>query len=1025
MMRLRSLLPALVLCAALPAAAAEPSRQPLLRVETGAHTGGISSMATDAANRYLVTGGQDKTVRLWSRSSGELLKVIRPPIGDGGRGNVFTVAMSPDGATVAVGGNFCNWFEKTYCAYLFDTASGRMTRRIGGLPEAVTHIAYSPDGSLLALGLREPGGLRLIRAVDGAEAGADADYAGFIDDIHFDGRGRLATASGDANVRVYAYGDGGLRLIVKKHVREFAGSWGRPRAVRFSPDGTRLAVGQSRGASWVSVHDPATLNTLYLASTNWERNTGVASLEWSADGEYLYAGTVGIENKPFFVRRWSSGGRGFATDLPTGNGFVMSVLAMKDGGLAFATEQPAVGLYDGTGKLAWWRTQQAASFYAGTEAFKVSADGLRVEFDYGDKRGVLNFDVAARRLAHGPSKDVAVRAPATAAGRLNFYNQWRDTRRALMVGKRRLALGAFETTRSLSIAPDARTFAVGTSSQLRSFAGDGRQLWAVPSVSDAYAVNHSGDGRLIVAAFGDGTIRWYRRDRGRLLATLYVAPDLKRWVLATPTGFYDASVGAEDFVGWHVNRAANEESDFFPVSRLRARFYRPEVVARILASADDAQALKLAAAALGAPAVVPKPPAPPVVAPPPPPVAATPPPAPVTPPAPPVAVTPPPAPETAPEAAPDREEAVESTVQQAVVDISQVLPPVVTILSPAPGTAVSSSAVTVRYLLRSAGDAPVIGVRARVNGLAQSARNLAVAAQGETREITVNVPPEDAEIMLFAENRHGVSAPASVRVAWQGKPPAPAAEAKPVLYVLAIGVSAYDKPEYRLNYAAKDARDFVATVQKQKGRMYSDVVVRLLADHDASSGSVIAGFTWLQQQVTPKDVGMVFIAGHGLNDERGRYYFLPANVDLDRLEATGVPFNEIRTRLANLNGKGLLFVDTCHAGNVMGGRLGLSNDVNGMLNELSSPEYGLVVLASSTGKQFSLEDSSWGNGAFTKALVEGLNGQADLKKRGRITHKMLDFYVSDRVDELTHGQQTPVNPSPQGVPDYPVALTGT
>ena len=49
----------------------------------------------------------------------------------------------------------------------------------------------------------------------------------------------------------------------------------------------------------------------------------------------------------------------------------------------------------------------------------------------------------------------------------------------------------------------------------------------------------------------------------------------------------------------------------------------------------------------------------------------------------------------------------------------------------------------------------------------------------------------------------------------------------------------------------------------------------------------------------------------------------------------------------------------------------------------------------------------------------------NLKHRGRITHKMLDFYVSDRVEELTDGKQTPVNPSPQGVPDYPIAAAGT
>ena len=315
-------------------------------------------------------------------------------------------------------------------------------------------------------------------------------------------------------------------------------------------------------------------------------------------------------------------------------------------------------------------------------------------------------------------------------------------------------------------------------------------------------------------------------------------------------------------------------------------------------------------------------------------------------------------------------------------------------------------------------------MRARVNGVMQNLQNPALAAPGETQNLVISVPPEDSEILLFAENRHGTSSAAAVRVPWAGPPRAVPVE-KPVLYVLSIGVSAYQKPEYKLNYAAKDASDFVATVQQQKGRLYSDVVVRLLVDTDASSAAVVEGFTWMQAQVGPNDVGMLFIAGRGINDDRGRYFFMPANADIDRLEATSVPFADIRSRLANLKGKGLLFVDTCHSGNVMGGRLGFSNDVNGVLNDLSSPEFGLVVLASSTGKQFSLEDRIWGNGAFTKALVEGLSGQADLKKRGRITHKMLDFYVSDRVDELTNGKQTPVNPSPQGVPDYAIALTAS
>ena len=46
-----------------------------------------------------------------------------------------------------------------------------------------------------------------------------------------------------------------------------------------------------------------------------------------------------------------------------------------------------------------------------------------------------------------------------------------------------------------------------------------------------------------------------------------------------------------------------------------------------------------------------------------------------------------------------------------------------------------------------------------------------------------------------------------------------------------------------------------------------------------------------------------------------------------------------------------------------------------------------------------------------------------MSKTGRITHKMLDFYLAERVKQLTKGQQTPVNTSPRGVPDFPIALT--
>jgi len=1031
---------------------------PVVRVETGMHSGEIRSLTTDADNRYLVTAGADKTIRLWS-PQGELLKILRPPIGGNNEGRIDAVAMAPDGSLIAAGGDTCKSYEKIFCLFIFNTASGGIVKRIIGFPNGITRLEWSPDGAVVAVGLGGEGGLRLLRAADWTELGADPGYGGWVTSLHFDGRGRLATGSFDGNIRLYTYGADGLKLTAKKSTSEFelpgyssARHYGKPLAVRFSPDGSKLAVGQSVGASWVTVMAADTLKTLHVATTRGMQQIGIEKLTWSPDGNTLYAGTGSADPRALMVRKWSDGGRGGYTDLAAGQRYTSGLLTLKDGGIVFTAGDPLLAAYDANGNKTLHLGTRAGEFYGRTESFRVSQDAAYVEFGY-DRGTTLAFDVLERKLVPGQGKGPATREPVVNAGTLMFYNLWKDTRNVLAIDGAPLRMGARETSRSLAIAPDGESILVGTRGALRHYAKDGKPLWSVPTTFDVFAVNFSADGRFALATVGDGTLRWYARKTGRLLLTLFVAADKKRWVLVSPSGYYDSSVGAEDLIGWHINRGRNEAADFFPVSRLRAKFYKPEVLTAIIQSGDDSEAFKLAAAELGttappggkppapsrevtaaSPAAIPPPAAPePVVASAPPakakppaipdaPVAA----APVKPPAAPtVAVAP--APKAKPPeipAAPADEYAVPddtTAVSQQVADITRILPPVVTVISPATGSTVSSNQVTVQYTVKSDPGAPVTAVRTRVNGLGQASRNLPNAA-AEVREVTVVIPSENSEVLLFAENKYGISSPVSIRLTWAGTKPKPAADEKPKLYVLAVGVSAYRNPDYRLHFAAKDADDFAAVVQKQKGALYSDVIVKLLTDENAGRDEVLAGFDWLQKQVTPKDVGIVLIAGHGINDERGNYYYLPVNADIDKLDATGVPFRMIKAHLANLHGKGLLLVDTCHSGAVMGKRPGMSTDNTAILNELSSAEYGLVVIASSTGKQFSFENAAWGNGAFTKALVEGLGGRADLKKRGRITHKMLDFYVSDRVDELTNGRQTPVNTSPLGVPDYTIAL---
>ena len=150
-------------------------------------------------------------------------------------------------------------------------------------------------------------------------------------------------------------------------------------------------------------------------------------------------------------------------------------------------------------------------------------------------------------------------------------------------------------------------------------------------------------------------------------------------------------------------------------------------------------------------------------------------------------------------------------------------------------------------------------------------------------------------------------------------------------------------------------------------------------------------------------------------------YFVPHDVDLNRLSSTGVPESTFRDALSTIKGKAVFFVDTCYAGKSIGI---LSNtDLTRIANKLASAEYGVVIFSASDGKQESLESMDWGNGAFTKALVAGVNGAADYRNQGLVTHRGLDYYVGYEVTKLTEGRQTPVTMVPVAVKDFGLAST--
>lgn len=602
------------------------STEPILRIETGVHTAPIKCIDLDRDQRFVVSGSHDKTVRIWNLKTGHLLRTLRVPLGDGLLGKVYSVAISPDANSVAVGG-WTGYYEwGGHNIYVYNRQDGSIRHVIRGLPNAILHLTYAPDGKYLAATLGSSG-LRVYETQSFTPVAEDRKYNSFSCWANFDNSGRLMTTSYDGFIRLY---DENFVLIKKKQA---PGGNGLYSAV-FSPDGNSIAVGYNKSTR-VDVLSVENLGLRFSADTS-ETKGDFGNVAWSQDGRYLYAGgAYGVAGKTL-IRRWSDAGRGSYIELEAGSNTIMDMRPLFDGGLVVGTVGPIIAVLSADGMPVWKNIPEIADFrnQRDSNAIRLSSKGDRVRFAY-DRYGkrVAQFSIKNWLFELDPPQDEQLASPLIQAPGLEITD-WVNQNTPKLNGKP-LALDEHETSRCLAIAPDNQRFLIGAEWTLRLFDRNGIQLWKVATPAIVRGINISGDGKIAVAALGNGMLRWYRMSDSTELLTFFPHSDGKRWIAWTPEGFYQASSGAEDLIGWHLNHGSNKAPSFYGASRFRDQFYRPEVVVRVLDTLDVEKALDLADLSRG--------------------------------------------------------------IQSEIKDIKSILPPIITILSPAPGTLTESNKLVIFY----------------------------------------------------------------------------------------------------------------------------------------------------------------------------------------------------------------------------------------------------------------------------------------------------------------------------------------
>ena len=231
----------------------------------------IWSVAYSPDGKTVASGGDFGALKLWDVESGRQVKSL-----EGHPFPVMSIAYSPDSKTLATGSN-----DKTI--KLWDVQTGQQIKLLEGSHSSILSIAFSPDGKTLASGNANDGAsgpsqIKLWNVESGQEIKSfDVDdlFREAVS-VSFSPNGKIIAYSGNSDNTVKL-----LNIESGQQVKSLVGHSRMVNAVAFSPIGKIIASGSYDNT--IKIWNIETEQQI----KSFEGNSDILSVVFSADGKTL------------------------------------------------------------------------------------------------------------------------------------------------------------------------------------------------------------------------------------------------------------------------------------------------------------------------------------------------------------------------------------------------------------------------------------------------------------------------------------------------------------------------------------------------------------------------------------------------------------------------------------------------------------------------------------------------------------------------------------------------------------------